>query len=88
MWRVYNLHHTSVFTYSHANTPLGQSERAYYLSNFIKWSTGHCLLGLFVLCCDLGMVYKPGTDQCLLCGGGCYDNIMFQLLYEFVYSTA
>ena len=36
MWRVYNLHHTSVFTYSHANTPLGQSERAYYLSYFIK----------------------------------------------------
>ena len=31
MWRVYNLHHTNVFTYSHANTPLGQSERAYYL---------------------------------------------------------
>ena len=30
------LHHTSVFTYSHANTPLGQSERAYYLSYFIK----------------------------------------------------
>ena len=29
------LRHTSVFTYSHANTPLGQSERAYYLSYFI-----------------------------------------------------
>ena len=37
MWRVYSLHHTSVFTYSHANTPLGQSERTYYLSYFIKW---------------------------------------------------
>ena len=36
MWRVYNLRHTTVFTYSHANTPLGQSERAYYLSYFIK----------------------------------------------------
>ena len=36
MWRVYNLHHTSVFTYSHTNTPLGQSERAYYLSYFIN----------------------------------------------------
>ena len=24
-----------MFTYSHANTPLGQSERAYYLSNII-----------------------------------------------------
>ena len=32
---------TTMFTYSHANTPLGQSERAYYLSYFIKrvkWS--------------------------------------------------
>ena len=27
---------TTMFTYSHANTPLGQSERAYYLSHFIK----------------------------------------------------
>ena len=30
------LRHTSVFTYSHANTPLGQSERAFYLSYFIN----------------------------------------------------
>ena len=27
---------TTIFTYSHANTPLGQSERAFYLSYFIK----------------------------------------------------
>ena len=27
---------TTMFTYSHANTTLGQSERAYYLSYFIK----------------------------------------------------
>ena len=27
---------TTMFTYSHANTPIGQSERAYYLSYFIK----------------------------------------------------
>ena len=27
---------TTMFTYSHANTPLGQSERLYYLSYFIK----------------------------------------------------
>ena len=26
---------TTMFTYFHANTPLGQSERAYYLSYFI-----------------------------------------------------
>ena len=30
------LRHTTMFTYSHANTPLGQSECAYYLSYFIK----------------------------------------------------
>ena len=29
------LRHTTMFTYSHANTPLGQSERMYYLSYFI-----------------------------------------------------
>ena len=27
---------TTMFTYSHANTPLAQSERAYYLSYFIN----------------------------------------------------
>ena len=27
---------TTMLTYSHANTPLSQSERAYYLSYFIK----------------------------------------------------
>ena len=31
-----SLRHTTMFTYSHANTPLGQSERANYLSYFIK----------------------------------------------------
>ena len=29
---------TTMFTYSHANTALGQSERAYYLSYFIKYN--------------------------------------------------
>ena len=31
-----HLNVTTMFTYSHANTPLGQSERAYYLSYFIN----------------------------------------------------
>ena len=31
-----SLRHTTMFTYSHATAPLGQSERAYYLSYFIK----------------------------------------------------
>ena len=30
------LRRTTMFTYSHENTPLGQSERAYYLSYFVK----------------------------------------------------
>ena len=28
-----SLRHTTMFTYSHANTPRGQSEGAYYLNN-------------------------------------------------------
>ena len=31
-----HLNATTMFTYSYANTPLGQSERPYYLSYFIK----------------------------------------------------
>ena len=31
-----SLRHTTTFTYSHANTPLGQSERACFLSYFIN----------------------------------------------------
>ena len=44
---------TTMFTYSHANTALGQSERAYYLSYFIKINRIRTkkVLGLFPLCC-------------------------------------
>ena len=31
-----SLRHATMFTYSHANTPLGQSERAHNLSYFIN----------------------------------------------------
>ena len=31
-----NFRHATMFTYSHASTPLGQSERAYYLTYFIN----------------------------------------------------
>ena len=31
-----------MFTYSHANTPLGQSDRAYYLSYFINAYASFC----------------------------------------------
>ena len=35
---------TTMFTYSHANTPLGQSERAYYLSYFSYNGLAFCHL--------------------------------------------
>ena len=42
---------TTMFTYSHANTALGQSERAYYLSYFInKNGDGfHCMRMILVM---------------------------------------
>jgi len=35
-----SLRHTTMFTYSHPTMPLGQSERAHYLSYFIRLNTG------------------------------------------------
>ena len=37
---------TTMFTYSHANTPLGQSERSYYLSCFRLTLVAFCLLSV------------------------------------------
>ena len=34
---------TTMFTYSHANMPLGQSEHVYYLSYFIKSYVNFCV---------------------------------------------
>ena len=36
MRKAKHLDATTMFTYSHANMPLGQSEREYYLSYFMK----------------------------------------------------
>ena len=36
LWKHRKRDVTTVFSYSHLNTPVGQSERAYYLSYFIK----------------------------------------------------
>ena len=44
------LHHTTMFTYSHANTPLGQLECAYYLSYFIKKNNKCTLQSLCNIC--------------------------------------
>ena len=44
---------TTVFTYSYANTPLGQSERAYYLYKYIMDSDGMTVAkALAHLICD------------------------------------
>ena len=43
-----------MFTYSHANTPLGQSERAYYLSYFIIVNNMACNSGgMLAICCSV-----------------------------------
>ena len=42
------LRHTTVFTCSHANTPLGQLERAYYLSYFINLSNTYKVHQLYM----------------------------------------
>ena len=44
---------TTMFTYYHANTALGQSERAYYLSYFIN-ITAHARNGFLSLTAPLG----------------------------------
>ena len=40
-WKAKQLDTTTMFTYSHANTPLGRSELAYNLSYFINWRVAH-----------------------------------------------
>ena len=42
---------TTMFTYSHANTALGQSEHAYYLSYFIKHDVWGWLAGRLTKLC-------------------------------------
>ena len=63
-----------MFTYSHANTPLGQSERAYHFSYFIKengstptgliWDTNMATISLFwVACIAIVSVRFPGKER-------------------------
>ena len=57
MQKAKQLDATTMFTYSYANTPLGQSERVHYLSYFIKeksstptglvWDTNMAAVSLF-----------------------------------------
>ena len=62
---------TTMFTYSHANTPLGQSERAYYLSYFI--------IGDNDVKYHLKIAESGGTANAVVC-----TNFTFSLF--FVYS--
>ena len=49
-------HIKTVFTYSHANTPLSQSERAYYLSYFIKCSGTYYIASGTILVINIGSI--------------------------------
>ena len=51
---------TTVFTYSHLNTPLGQSERAYYLSYFIKHECSQGYGGAS----EIGMLFANLSRDC------------------------
>ena len=55
---------TTMFTYSHANNPLGQSEHAYYLNYFIKMKsdTSHVWRNLYLNAnvCRIVMVKSGG----------------------------
>ena len=78
MWRVYNLHHTSVFTYSHENTPLGQSERAYYLSYFINEYFENACKHEYFLCAAI---------HCFIEGGGSYKFKIIPLVAKAIFQV-
>ena len=58
---------TTMFSYSHANTPTGQSERAYHLSYFIN------------VCCMFSVGVSPHDELLRTLGANMYSN-MFKYL--------
>ena len=49
-----------MFTHSHANTPLGQSKRAYYLSYFVNLDIFAGLIGLICrFFCAIASLFIP-----------------------------
>ena len=65
-----SLRHTTMFTYSHATTPLGQSEHAYYLSYFI---ITHMTYGpVFLL---VNRIALPQQTLIVSVDYQCYSNI-------------
>ena len=69
---------TTMFTYSHANTALGQSERAYYLSYFITSNRTHALyvqifnIQNYILFKGEGLTRK-GPNAVTFWVSNCYD---------------
>ena len=63
---------TTMFTYSHANTPLGQSERAYYLSYFISYSEFTTAVGLLQITTTFITIYDSLLITIL---DSCYYNL-------------
>ena len=57
---------TTMFTYSHANTALGQSERAYYLSYFIKEDIHFAVMGHV----EAALNSQSGLNYAGYCFGG------------------
>ena len=56
---------TTMVTYSHATTPLGQSERAYYLSYFIKFYRQRYASSQWSKCCGLTRRSRVSPQQIL-----------------------
>ena len=66
---------TTMFTYSHANTPLGQSERIYYLSYFIKISS------ILYHCSSIHEILKQLSEKLIKKNQTPYNIITHKYLY-------
>ena len=72
---------TTMFTFSHANTTLGQSERAYYLSYFIKASVS-VTLG-FITIARLYLLYSFSPSEARVVSMAFLKNYAFFFLILF-----
>ena len=74
-----------MFTYSHANTPLGQSERAYYLSYFIKHNMAMAHVMLYniahVMLCNMAHAMLYNMGRVVLCYITCVMLCYVMLCY-------
>ena len=69
---------TTMFTYSHANTPLSQSERAYYLGYFINVNLNAILMAIKYVLKRLTFSSSLNFDDGLSVGGAllsCVDEV-------------